>query len=240
VGSAARSGPLDGGTAVHVFRDPANQRAFLSAFGWILKLTGASAILSLVYGTLLAAMRVSPVPVLRWFAATWVNIFRNTPLTLVIAFAYFGLFVNLGVAIDNDNIQNNDFWLGVVGLSAYTSAFVCETIRSGVNTVPTGEVEAARALGLRFGQTLRLVVLPQAVRSVIAPLGSVLIALTKNSTIVGTIGVLEAASAMKDLINSNGDAVIQIFLVFAGAFVVLLVPVGYLFGLLARRLAVRR
>ncbi len=225
---------------MHVFQDPANQQAFLSAFALILKLTGVSAVLSLAYGTLLAAMRVSPVPVLRAFGTAWVNIFRNTPLTLVIAFSYFGLFVNLGVAVDNDSIVNNDFWLGVIGLSAYTSAFVCEAVRSGINTVPVGQIEAARVIGLNFGQTLRLVVLPQALRSVIAPLGSVLIALTKNSTIVGTIGVLEAASVMKDLINSHGDAVIPIFLVFAGGFVVLLVPTGYLFGWLSRRWAVRR
>jgi glutamate transport system permease protein len=225
---------------VHVFQDPDVQKAFLSAFVMILKLTAAAAVVSLLFGTLLAAMRVSPIPVLRGFGAAWVNIFRNTPLTLVIAFAYFGLFVNLGVAIDSNSIDNNNFWLGVIGLSAYTAAFVCEAIRSGINTVPAGQVEAARAIGLSFGQTLRLVVLPQAVRSVIAPLGSVLIALTKNSTIVGTIGVVEAASAMKELINNNGDAVIAIFVVFAGAFVMLLVPTGYLFGWLAKRLAVRR
>jgi glutamate transport system permease protein len=225
---------------LHVFRDPTNQKAILTAFKFIIELTAASAVFALVYGTLLAAMRVSPIPVLRGFGASWVNIFRNTPLTLVIAFAYFGLFVNLGVAVDSENINNNNFWLGVIGLSAYTSAFVCEAVRAGVNTVPPGQSEAARAIGLTFGQSLRLVVLPQAVRSVIAPLGSILIALTKNATIVGTIGVLEAANVMKQLINDNGDAVIQIFLVFAGVFVALLVPTGYFFGWLANKLAVRR
>jgi glutamate transport system permease protein len=225
---------------VHVFQDPANQRAFVSAFAVILELTGMSALVSLGYGTLLAAMRVSPVPVLRWFAAVWVNVFRNTPLTLVIAFAYFGLFVNLGVALDSESIEGNNFWLGVVGLSAYTSAFVCEAVRAGINTVPAEQVEAARSIGLTFPQTLRFVVLPQALRAVVAPLGSVLIALAKNATIVGTIGVVETANVMKDLINDNGDAVIEIFLAFAAGFVVLLVPTGYLFGWLARRWAVRR
>src|SRR5687768_6656276 len=135
---------------MEVFQDPVNQKLFLSAFGMILKLTGASAVLALIWGVLLAAMRVSPIPVLRGFGAAWVNIFRNTPLTLVIAFAYFGLFVNLGVAI-SDDLNNNNFWLGVLGLSAYTAAFVCEAIRSGINTVPTGQAEAARAIGLSFG-----------------------------------------------------------------------------------------
>ena len=225
---------------VDVFTDPQNQDAYVSSFLLILKLTGASAVISLVVGLLLAAMRVSPIPVLRGFGAAWVNTFRNTPLTVVIFFAYFGLFVNLGVTIDDDSLEMNNFWLGVIGLSAYTSAFVCEAIRSGINTIPVGQAEAARSIGLTFSQTLRLVVLPQATRTVIAPLGSTLIALTKNSTIVGTIGVLEASSVMKQLINDNGDAVIEIFLVFAGTFVLLLVPVGYAFGWLAKRLAVKR
>jgi glutamate transport system permease protein len=224
---------------VHVFNDPANRDMVISAFGWILKLTGASAGTALVFGVLLAAMRVSPVPVLRGFGTAWVNVFRNTPLTLIIFFCFFGLHVNLGVTFSDDLMQEN-FWLGVTGLSAYTAAFVCEAVRAGINTVPAGQAEAARAIGLTFGQTLRLVVLPQATRSVVAPLGSVLIALTKNATIVGTIGILEAASVMKQLINDNGDAVIPIFLVFAGVFVALLVPTGYLFSWLANRLAVKR
>ncbi|HWG98387.1 MAG TPA: amino acid ABC transporter permease [Pilimelia sp.] len=222
-----------------VFTDPDNQRVFLSAFGWILRLTGASAAIALVLGVLLAAARVSPVPVLRGFGAAWVSLFRNTPLTLVVFFCYFGLYVNLSVELSPD-LDRNRFWLAVLGLSVYTAAFVCEAIRSGINTVPVGQAEAARALGLTFGQTLRLVVLPQAGRAVVAPLGSILIALTKNATIAGTIGVAESSNVMKALINENGDAVIPIFLAFAGAFVLLLVPTGYLFNWLAHRLAVRR
>ena len=225
---------------MHVFSDRANRAVYLSSFLLILKLTGAAGVIALVFGVVLAAMRVSPVPVLRGFGTAWVNVFRNTPLTLIIFFCYFGLFVNLGVTYSDDDIDLNNFWLGVTGLAAYTAAFVCETVRSGINTVPAGQADAARALGMTFGQTLRLVVLPQATRSVVAPFGSILIALAKNATIVGTIGVLESASVMRQLINDNGDAVIPIFLVFAGTFVALLVPTGYLFGWLAKRLAVRR
>ncbi|MEV4532341.1 amino acid ABC transporter permease [Asanoa sp. NPDC049518] len=222
-----------------VFSDPANFDAYVSGFMWILKMTGASAVLALVLGVLLAAMRVSPVPVLRWFGTAWVNIFRNTPLTLIILFCYFGLYATLSVSL-SDDINLNNFWLGVLGLSVYTAAFVCEALRSGINTVPAGQAEAARAIGLTFSQTLRIVVLPQAGRAVIAPLGSVLIALCKNTTIVGTIGLLEASNIMKQLINDNGDQVILIFLVFAGTFAAVLIPVGYLFGWLANRLAVKR
>ncbi|RKN49197.1 amino acid ABC transporter permease [Micromonospora endolithica] len=222
-----------------IFTDPTNIDAYVSGFLWILKLTGASAVCALVLGVLLAAMRVSPVPVLRGFGTAWVNIFRNTPLTLVIFFCYFGLYSTLGLSLADD-LNLNNFWLGVVGLSVYTAAFVCEAIRSGINTVPTGQAEAARAIGLSFAQTLRIVVLPQAARSVVAPFGSVLIALCKNATIVGTIGLVEASTVMKDLINSYGNAVILIFLVFAGTFAAFLIPTGYFFGWLANRLAVKR
>jgi glutamate transport system permease protein len=224
---------------MHVFQDEANLDLFLNGFLWILKLTGASTVIALVLGILLAAMRVSPIPVLRGFGTAWVNIFRNTPLTLIIFFCYFGLYTTLGLSL-SDDIDRNNYWLGVIGLSVYTAAFVCEAFRSGINTVPAGQAEAARAIGLTFAQTLRIVILPQAGRSVIGPLGSVFIALAKNSTIVGTIGIMESSNAMKDLINANGDAVIEIFLVFAGTFVLFLVPIGYLFGWLANRLAVRR
>ncbi|HZN71677.1 MAG TPA: amino acid ABC transporter permease [Micromonosporaceae bacterium] len=224
---------------MHVFFEQENLDAYLSGFFWILKLTGASAVLALGFGVLLAAMRVSPIPVLRGVGTAWVNIFRNTPLTLVIFFSFFGLFSTLGLEF-SDELDTNQFWLGVVGLSAYTAAFVCEAFRSGINTVPPGQAEAARAVGLTFAQTLRIVVLPQAGRAVIAPLGSVLIALCKNSTIVGTIGLLESSNIMKQLINDNGDAVIEIFLVFAGTFAVVLIPTGYVFGWLANKLAVRR
>jgi glutamate transport system permease protein len=196
-------------------------------------------VIALVLGTLLAAMRVSPVPVLRISGTAYVNTFRNTPLTLILFFCYFGLFANLGVTISKD-LNRNNFWLAVIGLAVYTAAFVCEALRSGVQTVPLGQAEAARAIGLTFVQNLRLVVLPQAVRAVVAPLGSVLIALTKNATIAGTIGVAEPVFLMKDLINDNGSQTMGIFLGFAAGFLVLTLPTGYFFGWLARRMAVVR
>ncbi|MFI5931158.1 amino acid ABC transporter permease [Actinoplanes sp. NPDC051494] len=222
-----------------VFTDPANIDTYTTGFLWILKLTLAATVGSVVLGVLLAGMRVSPVPVLRGFGTAWVNIFRNTPLTLIVFFCYFGLYSGLGLEI-SDDINLNNYWLGVIGLSVYTAAFVCEAIRSGINTVPVGQAEAARAIGMSFLQTLRMIILPQAGRAVVAPLGSIFIALAKNSTIVGTIGLMESSSAMKELINANGDAVISIFLVFAGTFAVVLIPTGYAFGWLANRLAVKR
>jgi glutamate transport system permease protein len=222
-----------------VFSNADNIDVYVTGFLWILKLTVAGTIGAVVIGTLLAAFRVSPVPVLRGVGAAWVNIFRNTPLTLIIFFCYFGLYSTLGVSF-GDDLELNNFWLGVVGLAVYTAAFVCEAIRSGINTVPAGQAEAARAIGMTFRQTLTMIVLPQAGRAVIAPLGSILIALCKNATIVGTIGLMESSNAMKELINSNGQAVFQIFFVFAGTFAVVLIPTGYGFGWLANKMAVKR
>src|SRR3954470_14328472 len=144
---------------MHVFSDPSNIDVYVTGFLWILKLTAAGTVGALVLGVVLAAMRVSPVPVLRGFGTLWVNTFRNTPLTLIVFFCYFGLFSTLGLTL-SDDIDLNNYWLGVIGLSVYTAAFVCEAIRAGINTVPSGQAEAARAIGMSFLQTLTIIVLP--------------------------------------------------------------------------------
>ncbi len=202
-----------------------------------------SAIGALILGTALAAMRLAPVPVLNWIGSTYVNIVRNTPLTLIILFCSFGLSQTLGITLANaqstTSIEDSNFRLAVLGLTVYTASFVCETVRSGVNTVPLGQAEAARSLGLTFGQNLRIILLPQAFRAVIIPLGSVLIALTKNTTIASAIGVAEAALLMKEMIE-NTAAVLTIGAIFAFGFVLLTLPLGLFFGWLGKRLAVAR
>jgi len=214
--------------------------AILEAFWVTVKLTFYAGIGSLIVGTLLTAMRVSPVPVLRGFASVYVNTVRNIPLTLVIFFMLFGLGYNLGLEYSSADLNVNNFWHAVVGFIAYTSCFVSEALRSGINTVPVGQAEAARAIGLTFTQNLRIVVLPQAFRSVIAPLGSVFIALTKNTTIATTIGVAEPATKMKELIEVNSDIVLLIFAIFAAGFMFLTLPMGLFTSWLAKRMAVAR
>jgi len=127
----------------------------------------------------------------------------------------------------------------VVALSIYHAAFVCEALRSGVNTVPVGQAEAARSVGLTFGQSLRHVILPQAFRGSIAPLGSALIALIKNTTVAAVIGASEAAGLMSTVVE-NETGSIQAFFVFALGFVILTLPIGMLFTALSRRLAVKQ
>ncbi|TKK89100.1 amino acid ABC transporter permease [Herbidospora galbida] len=211
----------------------------LGAFWLTIRLTLASAVAALVLGTVLAAMRVSPFGVLRGVATAYVNTLRNTPLTLVIVFCGLGLGLVLDVSF-SESLSTNYLWLSIIGLSAYTAAFVCEAIRSGINTVPVGQAEAARALGLTFTQNLRFIVLPQAFRAIIAPLGSLLIALTKNTTVAAAIGVAEASLTMKSLFERHQDSVVAIFFGFALAFLVLTLPTGLFFGWLSRRLKVVR
>ncbi|MFD3930771.1 amino acid ABC transporter permease [Streptomyces sp. NPDC058614] len=212
----------------------------LGAFWMTVKLTALSALGSLVLGTLLAAMRVSPVPLMRGFGTAYVNIVRNIPLTVIIVFASLGLADIFGVTMGApDDFKVQGFRLAVLGLSGYHAAFVCEALRSGINTVPPGQAEAARAIGLSFSQVLRLIVLPQAFRSVIGPLANVLIALTKNTTVAAAIGVAEAAYLMKEMIENEAQT-LAIGAVFAFGFVVLTLPTGLLLGWLSKRLAVKR
>ncbi|GBE67007.1 glutamate ABC transporter permease [Mycobacterium sp. MFM001] len=214
-----------------------------SAFWVTLELSLLSAGGALILGTALAAMRLAPVPVLNCIGGVYVNLVRNTPLTLIILFCSFGLSQTLGMTLADSasptSIDDSNFRLAVLGFTVYTASFVCESVRAGVNTVPLGQAEAARSLGLTFGQNLRLILLPQAFRAVIVPLGSVLIALTKNTTIASAIGVGEAALLMKSMIE-NTAALIEVGVIFAIGFVVLTLPLGLLFGWLGKRWAVAR
>ncbi len=221
----------------------ADPGAFFKAFWVTIQLTLFSAFWALIIGTALAAMRLSPVPVLNWIGTAYVNVVRNTPLTLIILFTSLGLYASLGIELAKRTsptfLADNNFLLAVLGLSVYTASFVCETVRSGVNTIPLGQAEAARSLGLTFSQNLRLVLFPQAFRATIIPMGSVLIALTKNTTIASVIGVAEASLLMAEWVE-NSSALLLVGSLFAAGFVVLTLPLGLLFGWLGKRMAVAR
>lgn len=216
----------------------------LGAFWMTIKLTFFSAIGSLIWGTILVGMRVSPVPIMRAFGTAYVNIFRNTPLTVIIVFTSLGLSSTLGLNLASSesttSLEDNAFRLAILGFVAYTATFVCESLRSGINTVPVGQAEAARALGLGFLQVLTLIVLPQAFRSVIAPLANVMIALLKNTTVASIIGVAEASLLMSDMIENESDSLLLVFLIFALGFVILVLPLGLLLGWVAKKVEVKR
>lgn len=209
-----------------------NLPALLRGFRETLYLSGLAAVLALVLGVVLAAMRVSPIPTLRWAGAGYVTVVRNTPLTLIFVFMLFGLpRLALGLA---------PFKAGALALGVYTAAFVCEAVRSGVNAVPVGQAEAARAVGLSFRRTLWLVVLPQAVRSVLPPLASILIALVKNSSIAEFFGAAEATKVFDDLSRRNPEALYALFAGIALGYVILTLAIAGVFRFLESRLAVVR
>src|SRR5664280_1078874 len=210
------------------------------AFWQTILLTALSAVGSLILGTFVAIMRVSPVPLLQKLGALYVNTVRNTPLTLIMTFFVVILVTQLRFSMFTKDILDNLFRYAVVALSIYHAALVCEALRSGVNTVPPGQAEAARSIGLTFGQNLRHVVLPQAFRGSIAPLGNTLIALTKNTTVASAVSVSEISLLMSSMFESDGDKLFLIFLIGALGFVILTLPMGVLFTSMSRRLAVKR
>ncbi|GAA2268350.1 amino acid ABC transporter permease [Actinomadura sp. NPDC048955] len=213
----------------------------LQGFWATLRLAAAAAVLSLIIGTFLASFRVSPVPVLRAFGTGYVNVVRNTPLTLVLLMCSLGLNDILALKF-SENSSTTYYWWAVLGLSAYTGAFVCETLRSGINTVPLGQAEAARSIGLTFTQSLRMIILPQAFRAIIAPLGSVFIAMIKNTTVAAAASYAEVALVTKTIIDKPtfANGVIPLFLGVSVGFLILTLPTGYFFGWLAKRMAVAR
>lgn len=214
----------------------------LGAFWVTIQLTFWSALGSLILGTIVAVMRVSPVKLLRAAAATYTSIVLNTPLTLVVFFFAFGVYIKMNVTLapaSEPTSVHNYIW-GIVGLSVYHSTLVAESLRSGINTVPKGQAEAARAIGLDFGQSLREVILPQAFRGSVAPLGNTMIALSKNTTVCATISVAEASYLMKGMIEEYANLLYIIFVIMATGFVIITLPMGILFTYLSRRLAVQR
>lgn len=195
------------------------------------RLTVYSSLLALALGVVMAGFRVAPVAALRAVGTTWVTVLRNTPLTLLFFAMLLGL-PRFGVALPFE-------LFAVLALGCYTSAFICEAVRSGINTVPLGQGEAARSLGMTFGQTLGTIVLPQAFRTVIAPIGSTLIALAKNSAIAGSFSVVELLSTYKTL-SENGYSVVWSFVWIALGYLILTLAISGLFHLMERRWGVAR
>ncbi|WP_328953828.1 amino acid ABC transporter permease [Kitasatospora purpeofusca] len=208
-----------------------NWSIYWEGFLGTLSLFVVSAVLALVLGVLIASFRVSPVKPLRVFGTVWVTLLRNTPLTLLFFIVVLGL--------PRFDITLPFFTFAVLALGCYTSAFVCEAMRAGVNTVPVGQGEAARSLGMTFGQTMGLVVLPQAYRSVVAPIGSVMIALAKNTAIAGSFSVTELLGTYRT-INELGYSIVWTFVWIAVGYLIITLAVSVVFNLLERRVAVSR
>lgn len=209
-----------------------NFALFREGFLGTVALTAASAVIALVLGVVMAGFRVSPVPPLRMLGSAWVTLLRNTPLVLLFLIAFFILPKVLFPGM-------SPYILAILALGFYTSSFVCEAVRSGINTVALGQAEAARSLGMTFIQTLRNIVLPQASRTVIAPMSSIMIALTKNSAIAGAFSNTELFGTQKDL-SDMGYNIMFVFFWVALAYLVITFTISGLFRLLERQMGVAR
>ena len=188
---------------------------------------------SLILGTVMASFRVSPVASLRAFGTAWVTVIRNCPLTVVLFFFAFGL--------PEIGINRTYYVFGVTALVVYTSAFVCEALRSGINSVSAGQAEAARAIGLTFTQSLSQVVLPQAFRTSVPPLGSVIIAMFKNSAVVGAFGVGgDLFSVGKTLSSAQGYAALPVLIGVAAGYLAITLPAGAMLAVAERKVAIAR
>lgn len=208
-----------------------NLDRFWSGIHTTISLTLLSWVLAFVIGVVVASFRVSPVPPLRWAGATFVELVRNCPLAVLFVVFFFG-FPKIGLIY-------RPFTSAVIVLSVYTAAFVAEAVRAGLNTVAVGQAEAARSLGMTFPQVLGTVVMPQALRSVVAPLGNLFIALTKNTSIAYTISVVELTGTAYRI----GNQAAEFFPPFLGAaigYLLLTIPSGWALGFLERKVAVRR
>lgn len=207
----------------------------LDSFGSGLRLTVALALISfsgaLAIGLVVAAFRVSPVPPLRAAGAFYVETIRNIPPLVLLLVFYFG-FPDIGIVY-------SEFVSAALILAIYTAAFVGEAIRAGINTVSRGQAEAARAIGLTFTQTLGLVVMPQALRSVVPPLGNLFIALVKNTSLASVISVAELTFISKRLITSTAQGLL-VFLGTAIAYLILTLPAGWVIGRIERKVSIRR
>ncbi|MGY5044094.1 amino acid ABC transporter permease [Streptomyces sp. 900105755] len=208
-----------------------NFRTYAEGFLGTLELTVYSSALALLLGFVMASFRVAPVGSLRAFGTAWVTVLRNTPLTLLFFAVLLGL-PRFGLVLPFKVFA-------VLALGCYTSAFICEALRSGINTVPRGQGEAARSLGMTFGQTLRLVILPQAFRSVIPPVGSTLIALAKNSAIAGAFSVTELLGTYRTL-SELGYNIVWIFVWIAVGYLIVTLAISALFHLMERTWGVAR
>lgn len=207
----------------------------LSEFGDGLLLTVELTLLALagalVAGVLVAAMRVSPVPVLRAAGMIYVETLQNIPLLVWLVLAVFGL-PEIGVIAGL-------FSTAAVVISLYQGAYVAEAVRSGINAVAVGQGEAARALGLTFTQSLRHVILPQALRTVVQPLGNIAIMTVMNTALAAAVGVVELTSAA-NRVNLAESQAIWIFVTAGLIYMALSSVIGLVTGTLERRLAILR
>ncbi|OAB45340.1 amino acid ABC transporter permease [Paenibacillus glacialis] len=173
---------------------------------------------SFILGAIIAIFRIAPLKPLNWFGTAYVEVIRNIPLLIVVFFFYLGL-PSLGIELDG-------FVSGTLGLTVYTASFIAEAIRAGIQAIPTGQTEAARATGLSYLQTMTHIILPQAIKIVLPAIGNQFINLVKNSSILAVVAGMDLMY-YADLINSDTFLPLTVYTFVALFYLVLTVPLSY-------------
>lgn len=195
-----------------------NLDMFLEGFKTTLYVSFLALIGSFVLGILFAIFRIAPIKPLNWIGAIYVEFIRNIPILIILFFIFTGL-PSLGITLSG-------FVAGTIALTIYTSAFIAEAIRAGILAVPAGQTEAARSSGLTYTQTMWHVILPQAIKIVIPPLGNQFINLVKNSSIL-TIVAAGELMYQGDLISARTYVTFDVY-IFVGIFyLILTLPLSY-------------
>jgi His/Glu/Gln/Arg/opine family amino acid ABC transporter permease subunit len=210
-----------------------NLDAFASGLWVTTRLVVGSFVVALVLGTLVAALRVAPSPWLNRVGTVYVEVFRNVPLLVLLFIAFPGVL--------RGGVEITPWTAGILALGVYTSAYITEALRSGVAAVSRGQREAGLSLGFTQGEVLRRIVLPQAFRTVIGPLGSITIAMIKNSAIVGA-SIVALPDILKEarIVNSNTFQTTEAFFWAAVCYLLLTITVTVVVRNLETRYAIRR
>ncbi|GAB2700200.1 amino acid ABC transporter permease [Kitasatospora kifunensis] len=186
---------------------------------------------ALVLGVLLAVCRISPVPPLRALGTAYVTVFRNIPLLVLLVLFVFGL-PDVGLLFSL-------FATVTLTMTLYWAAFVCEVLRAGIRTVPLGQAEAARALGLTAGQSIRHIILPQALRSMVQPLANVFIAVALSTSLAAAVGVAEM-TGQAQFVTLKYDQPLTSFAATTVVYVLITMTSGLIAGRIERKVAIRR
>ncbi|WP_125769759.1 amino acid ABC transporter permease [Companilactobacillus furfuricola] len=205
-----------------------NWHSFLTGFGWTILSSIVALVFSLIIGSLFAIMEVMPNKVLRIIGNVYVEVFRNIPLLVITMFFY--------LVIPLYFVKINGFTAGTIGLTIYTSAFIAETVRSGINSVDIGQMEAARAMGMTYGQAMRYIVLPQAFKLVIPPLGNQFINLVKNSSVLAFVAGFDLMYQGNAIASQTFDTV-NTYIIVGLFYLVITLPISYYMRHLEKTLA---
>ena len=219
------------GDLISVLTD--NLDEWIAGFFVTLRLVVFSFVIAVIVGTLVAALRISPNPIVQRLGGVYVETFRNIPLLVLLVISFAGL--------RRAGLEIGPWEAGIASLGLYTAAYVAEALRSGVFAVSKGQVEAALSLGYTHRQTLRRVVFPQAFRTVISPLGSLIIAMIKNSAIIG-VSLLALPDLLKQarIVQSRTFETNETFFWAAVGYLILTIAATLAVRFLERRYAIHR